>query len=164
MAKLKLQIEEVKIENERINLNLKSYYTTSFILDHIIAKPIGINNDGEDVYQNGTGVGYNYVPPPINKDFSNKNLGLEKALNMKRESETDNLPENINVTFGESSDEGNVDSEVVKNVIDNVLKSDSDSTKSKISNERLEDDECYLNNYFQKFKHNLNEEPTLVMY
>ncbi|MFS7965406.1 hypothetical protein Hanom_Chr09g00761881 [Helianthus anomalus] len=37
-AKLKLQLEEAKINNERINLKLKSYYSSSFVLDYVIPK------------------------------------------------------------------------------------------------------------------------------
>ncbi|MFS7967582.1 hypothetical protein Hanom_Chr09g00787411 [Helianthus anomalus] len=72
IAKLKLQLEEVKIENEIIGLKPKSYYSASFVVDYIIPKPIGKNKDGEDVYSNGGGVGYNRVPPPMNGDFSKK--------------------------------------------------------------------------------------------
>ncbi|MFS7912904.1 hypothetical protein Hanom_Chr02g00135341 [Helianthus anomalus] len=152
MAKLKLQFEEVKIENERINLKLKSYYTASFVLDHIIPKPISKNKDGEDLYNNGDGVGYNRVPPPANGDISKKNLGVYKALNIKLETKADKLPENIDVTFEKSSDEDKIDYEVVKNVVNNVLKSDSDSdsTKCKSPKECFEDEECYLNNYIPK--------------
>ncbi|MFS7930068.1 hypothetical protein Hanom_Chr04g00339791 [Helianthus anomalus] len=61
------------------------------------------------------------------------------------------------VIFTSSSDEDSVQSEVVKTVVENILKSDSDSTK---------DEECFLNNYIQisKSESNSNEEPTLVMY
>ncbi|XP_022019397.1 uncharacterized protein LOC110919440 [Helianthus annuus] len=119
--KILMKEMEAKIENEIINLKLNSYSSASFVLQHIVPKPIGKNKAGEDVYSDGTGV------------------------------------ETIDVTFTSSSDEDNVQSEVVKNVVENVLKSDSDST---------EDEECFLNNYIPKSKsqNNSNDEPTLVLY
>ena len=57
IAKLKLQFEEAKIENERINLKLTSYNSASFVLQHIVPKPIGKNKAGEDVFSDGTGAG-----------------------------------------------------------------------------------------------------------
>ncbi|MFS7911141.1 hypothetical protein Hanom_Chr02g00114541 [Helianthus anomalus] len=166
IVNLKLQIEEVKIENELINLKLKSYHSVSFVIQHIVLKPIGKNKEGEYVYQNGTGAGYHNVPPPMNNNFKKKHFGVEKELNMNLNFEVDNLLENIDVIFSEPSDEDNVDSEFVKNVVENVLKTDSDSTKSTGSNECVEDNDCYLNNYLPKSKSktNLKDEPTLVMY
>ncbi|MFS7967802.1 hypothetical protein Hanom_Chr09g00790021 [Helianthus anomalus] len=140
IAYLKLQIEEVKIENERINLKLKSYHSSSFVLQHINLKPIRKKKDGEDVYQTGTGVGYHTVPPPINSNFTKKKPGVEEELNKKEKGEVDNLTENIGVTFSESFDKDSVESEVVKKVVENVLKTNSNSI---ISNE---DDDCFLNN------------------
>ncbi|MFS7986716.1 hypothetical protein Hanom_Chr11g01013581 [Helianthus anomalus] len=98
----------------------------------------------------------------MNDDFSKKNLEVEEALNIKLKSGADKLPDNFDVTFSESSDDGKVESEVVRNVINNVLKSDSDSTKA--TTECDEDNDCYLTNYIPKSKHNLKDEPTLVMY
>ncbi|MFS7987598.1 hypothetical protein Hanom_Chr11g01024811 [Helianthus anomalus] len=47
---LKLQFQEAKIENERINLKLNTYNSASFVLQHIVPKPIRKNKAGEDVY------------------------------------------------------------------------------------------------------------------
>ncbi|XP_035845810.1 uncharacterized protein LOC118492125 [Helianthus annuus] len=64
IAKLKLQFQEAKIENECIQLKLNSYNSTSFVLQHIVPKPIGKNKAGEDVYSDGIGVGYHqYLEP-----------------------------------------------------------------------------------------------------
>ncbi|MFS8035286.1 hypothetical protein Hanom_Chr17g01591311 [Helianthus anomalus] len=76
IAKLKLQFKEAKIENERINLKLTSYTSASFVLQHIVPKPIGKNKAGEDVYSDGTGVGFHQVPPPVLNNFSKKKFGL----------------------------------------------------------------------------------------
>ncbi|MFS7962429.1 hypothetical protein Hanom_Chr08g00726531 [Helianthus anomalus] len=86
-------------------------------------------------------------------NFSKKKSGLDN----NDESNDIKRPETIGVTFTSSSDEDSVQSEVVKNVVENALKSDRDSA---------EDEECFLNNYLPKSKsgNNSNEEPTLVMY
>ncbi|MFS7905791.1 hypothetical protein Hanom_Chr01g00051831 [Helianthus anomalus] len=87
-----------------------------------------------------------------------KNLGwLANESESNEKTDFENLSENIDVTFTSQSDKDNIQSEVVKNVVENVLKSDSDST---------EEDECFLNNYIPKLKsqYNLSDEPTLVMY
>ncbi|XP_022032228.1 uncharacterized protein LOC110933307 [Helianthus annuus] len=157
IANPKLQFQEAKIENERINLKLNSYSSPSFVLQHIVPKPIGKNKAGEDVYSDGTGVGYHQVPPPVLNNFSKKKSGLDNEDETNEKSNDVKLPETIDVTFTSSSDEDIVQSEVVKNVVENVLKSDSDST---------EDEECFLNNYIPKSKsqNNSNDGPTLVMY
>ncbi|KAJ0514711.1 putative transcription factor interactor and regulator CCHC(Zn) family [Helianthus annuus] len=74
IANLKLQFQEAKIENERINLKLNSYNSASFVLQHIVPKPIGKNKAGEDVYSDGTWVGYHQVPPPVLNNFSKKKI------------------------------------------------------------------------------------------
>ncbi|MFS7947373.1 hypothetical protein Hanom_Chr06g00547531 [Helianthus anomalus] len=160
IANLKLQFREAKIENERINLKLDSYTSASFVLQHIVPKPIGKNIDGEDVYLDGTGIGYHKVPPPISNNFTKKQSGLVKESDLNEKSEVDKLPDNIDITFSSQSDEESIESEVVKDVVEKVLKTDSDSTVS------IEDDDCFLNNYIpkSKSKNNLKDEPTLVMY
>ncbi|MFS7919016.1 hypothetical protein Hanom_Chr03g00207961 [Helianthus anomalus] len=74
IVNLKLQFQEAKIENERINLKLNSYTSANFVLQHIVPKPIGKNKDGEDVYSDGTGVGYHKVPPPMSNNFTKNSL------------------------------------------------------------------------------------------
>ncbi|MFS8024364.1 hypothetical protein Hanom_Chr16g01462381 [Helianthus anomalus] len=67
------------------------------------------------------------------------NLSKKKSgLDNDDDSDEIKLPETIDATFTSSSDEDSVQSEVIKTVVENVLKSDSDST---------EDEECFLNNY-----------------
>ncbi|MFS8024318.1 hypothetical protein Hanom_Chr16g01461831 [Helianthus anomalus] len=152
-----LQFQEAKIENEGINLKLNSYSSASFVHQHIVPKPIG-NKASEDVYSDGTGVGYHNVPPPICNNFTKKQSGLANESETSEKTDVEKLPENIDVTFTSQTDEDSIQSEVVKNVVENVLKSDSDS--------KVEDDECFLNNYIPKIKSqdNLSDEPTLVMY
>ncbi|KAM0043515.1 hypothetical protein Hdeb2414_s0010g00342201 [Helianthus debilis subsp. tardiflorus] len=153
IAKLKLQFQEAKIENERIQLKLSSYNSASFVLQHIVPKPIGKNKAGEDVYSDGTRVGYHQVTPPVLNIFSKKQSGLV----IDEDENEVKLPESIDVTFNSSSDEDSVQSEVIKSVVEKVLKSENDTT---------EDDECFLDKYIpkSKSKNNLNEEPNLVMY
>ncbi|KAJ0567524.1 putative transcription factor interactor and regulator CCHC(Zn) family [Helianthus annuus] len=153
IAKLKLQFQEAKIENERIQLKLNSYNSASFVLQHIVPKPIGKNKTGGDVYSDGTGVGYHQVPPPVLNNFSKKKSWL---VNDEETNEV-KLSDTIDITFTSSSDEDSVQSEVVKSVVENVLKSESDTS---------EEDECFLDKYIpkSKSKNNLSEEPNLVMY
>ncbi|XP_021991517.1 spindle pole body component 110-like [Helianthus annuus] len=99
IANLKLQFQEVKIENERINLKLNSYSSASFVLRHIVPKPIGKNKAGEDVYSDGTGVGYHQVPPPVLNNFSKKKSGLDND----DEINDVKLPKTIDVTFNPKS-------------------------------------------------------------
>ncbi|MFS7945229.1 hypothetical protein Hanom_Chr06g00521741 [Helianthus anomalus] len=90
--------------------------------------------------------------------FPKKQSRLVNESDSNEKSDVEKLPDNIDVTFNSHSDEDGIESEVVKNVVEKVLKSDSDST--------IEDDECFLNNYIPKSKsqNNLDDEPTLVMY
>ncbi|MFS7976572.1 hypothetical protein Hanom_Chr10g00894021 [Helianthus anomalus] len=112
IANLKLQFQEAKIENERINPKLNSYSSASLVLQHIVPKPIGKNKAGKDVYSDGTGVGYNQVPPPVMNNFSKKKYGSDND----DESNELKLPKKIDVTFTSSSDEDSIQSEVTKNV------------------------------------------------
>ncbi|XP_022014722.1 uncharacterized protein LOC110914224 [Helianthus annuus] len=158
IANLKLQFQEAKIKNERINLKRNNYSSASFVLQHIVLKPIGKNKAGEDVYSDGTRVGYHKIPPPMCNIFTKKQSGLVNESKSSDKIDVEKLLENIDVTFNSQTDEDSIESEVVKNVVEKVLKSDSDST--------IEDDECFLNNYIPKPKSqdNLSDEPTLVMY
>ncbi|MFS8035032.1 hypothetical protein Hanom_Chr17g01588241 [Helianthus anomalus] len=110
----------------------------SLFLQHIVPKPIGKNKDGEDVYSNGTGVGYHKVPPPMSNNFTIKQSGLVNESDLSEKSDAEKLPDNIDVTFSSQSNEDSIEYGVVKDVVEKVLKSDSDSTN--------EDDDCFLNN------------------
>ncbi|MFS7979290.1 hypothetical protein Hanom_Chr10g00925611 [Helianthus anomalus] len=91
-------------------------------------------------------------------NFMKKQSGLVNESESSDKIDVEKLPENIDVTFNSQTDEESIESEVVKNVAEKVLKFDSDST--------IEDDECFLNNCIPKPKshNNLNDEPTLFMY
>ncbi|KAJ0934391.1 hypothetical protein HanRHA438_Chr03g0106871 [Helianthus annuus] len=152
IAKLTLKVQEIEIENERIQLKLNSYSSASFVLQHIVPKPIGKNKAGEDVFSDGTGVGFHKVPPPILDNYTKKQSSL---VEIEEESDV-TLPENIDVTFTSSNEEG-VQNDVVKSVVDKVLKPDCDTS---------EEDGCFLDKYIpkQKSKNNLHDESDLVMY
>ncbi|MFS7954116.1 hypothetical protein Hanom_Chr07g00626541 [Helianthus anomalus] len=79
----------------------------------------------------------------MSSNFTKKQSGLVNESDLSDKSDAEKLPDNI---------------DVVKEVVEKVLKSDSDSTN--------EDDDCFLNNYIPKPKsqNNLEDEPTLVMY
>ncbi|KAF5775109.1 putative transcription factor interactor and regulator CCHC(Zn) family [Helianthus annuus] len=152
IAKLKLKVQESEIENEKIQLKLNSYSSASFVLQHIVPKPIGKNKAGEDVFSDGTGVGFHKVPPPILDNYTKKQSSLVEI----EEENGVTLPENIDVTFTSSNDEG-VQNDVVKSVVDKVLKPDCDTS---------EEDGCFLDKYIPKpkSKSNLHDESDLVMY
>ncbi|XP_022030804.1 golgin subfamily A member 6-like protein 1 [Helianthus annuus] len=96
IANLKLQYQEAKIENERINLKLNSYTSASFVLQHIVPKPIGQNKEGED------------VPPPMRNNFTKKQSGLVNESDSSEKSDAEKLPDNIDVTFNSQSDEDSI--------------------------------------------------------
>ncbi|MFS8025015.1 hypothetical protein Hanom_Chr16g01470051 [Helianthus anomalus] len=91
-------------------------------------------------------------------NFTKKQSGLVNESDSSEKSDAEKLPDNIDVTFNSQSDEDSIEYEVVKDVVEKVLKSDSYSTN--------EDDDFFLNNYISKPKsqNNLKDEPTLVMY
>ncbi|MFS7978191.1 hypothetical protein Hanom_Chr10g00912671 [Helianthus anomalus] len=134
-----LQAKE-KLINEQLDeiASLRLY----FVLKHIVPKPVGKNKGGEDVYSDGTRVGYHKVPPPMCNNFTKKQLGLVNESDSSEKSDAEKLPDNIDVTFNSQSDEASIESEVVKDVVEKVLKSNNDSTN--------EDDERFLNNYIPK--------------
>ncbi|MFS7962805.1 hypothetical protein Hanom_Chr08g00730811 [Helianthus anomalus] len=92
----------------------------------------------------------------MNNNFTKKQTGLVKELDLNVKSDVNSLPDNIDITFSAQSDEESVESEVVKDVVEKVLRTDNDST---VSNE---DDDCFLDNYLpeSKSKNNLKDEPT----
>ncbi|MFS7962404.1 hypothetical protein Hanom_Chr08g00726251 [Helianthus anomalus] len=135
IAKLKLKVQEAEIENERIQLKLNSYSSASFVLQHIVPKPIGKNKAGEDVFSDGTCVGFHKVPPPILDNYTKKQSSL---VELEEENEV-KLPENIDVMFTSSNDES------VQNDVEDGCFLDKYIPK-------------------QKSKNNLNEESNLVMY
>ena len=104
------------------------------------------------MFSDGTGVGFHKVPPPILDNYTKKQSSL---VEIEEESDV-KLPDNIDVTFTSSNDEG-VQNDVVKSVVDNVLKPDCDTS---------EEDGCFLDKYIpkQKSKSNLHDESDLVMY
>ncbi|MFS7893758.1 hypothetical protein Hanom_Chr00s001102g01673861 [Helianthus anomalus] len=77
-------------------------------------------------------------------NFTKKQSWLVNESDSSEKSNVEKLPDNIEVTFNSQSGEDSIKSEVVTNVVEKVLKSDSDST--------IEDDECFLNNYIPKPK------------
>ncbi|XP_021995996.1 uncharacterized protein PFB0145c-like [Helianthus annuus] len=97
-----LQSKEKQINQQLDEIaNLKLHYNSaSFVLQHIVPKPIGKNKVGEDVYSDGTRVGYHQVPPPVLNNFSKKKSGLVN----EDETHEVKLPETIDVTFTSSSD------------------------------------------------------------
>ncbi|MFS8024340.1 hypothetical protein Hanom_Chr16g01462091 [Helianthus anomalus] len=107
-----LQFQEAKIKYERINLKLNSYSSASFVHQHIVPKPIGKNKAGEDVYSDGTGVGYHNVPPLMCNNFTKKQSGLANESETSEKTDVEKLTENIDVTFTSQTDEDNIQSKL----------------------------------------------------
>ncbi|MFS7935219.1 hypothetical protein Hanom_Chr05g00400881 [Helianthus anomalus] len=73
VADLKQSLEKAIIEIERVDKKkLISYSCAQYVLDHILSKPTGKDENGEDVYGHGGGVGYHRIPPPLRNGFSRK--------------------------------------------------------------------------------------------
>ncbi|KAJ0615569.1 putative transcription factor interactor and regulator CCHC(Zn) family [Helianthus annuus] len=133
-AKLKQELETEKIENERIRRLLQSYSSSDYLIDRIYPTVAGFEAfQDEKPKKKDTGkkpsVSYNKCPPPIWEGYSPRKLNeeqVEKAVNIKLKTErTDDLPENIDVTF--TSSDTDHESELIKKVVDQVLDTDEES-------------------------------------
>ncbi|KAM0035780.1 hypothetical protein Hdeb2414_s0015g00450571 [Helianthus debilis subsp. tardiflorus] len=139
-AKLKQELETEKIENERIRRLLQSYSSFDFLIDRIYPIFAGFEAFQEEKpKKKDTGkkqsVSYNKCPPPIWEGYSPRKPNEEqvkKAVNIKLKSETtDELPENIDVTF--TSSDTDHESELIKKVVDQVLDTDEESESKSLS-------------------------------
>ncbi|KAM0070564.1 putative transcription factor interactor and regulator CCHC(Zn) family [Helianthus debilis subsp. tardiflorus] len=116
-AKLKQELEKEKFENERIRRLLQSFEAFK-----------NEKSKKKDTCKKPT-VSYNKCPPPIWEGYSPRKPNeeqLEKAVNIKLKTDTtDDLPENIDVTFTPSDTDH--ESELIKKVADQVLDTDEES-------------------------------------
>ncbi|KAJ0514708.1 putative transcription factor interactor and regulator CCHC(Zn) family [Helianthus annuus] len=150
---LEQKLELQRIETERVNRLLKSYSCTYYAIDRIYPTVEGMKafEDDEVIKEqkasekkisekkNDTkkktdkknsgkkqGVSYNKCPPSLENGYLPRNPNSErvqKATNLQWESEpTVNLPENIDITF--TSSDTDHESELIKNVVDQVLEKD----------------------------------------
>ncbi|KAJ0603472.1 hypothetical protein HanHA300_Chr02g0038651 [Helianthus annuus] len=177
-AKLKQELETEKIENERIRRLLQSYSSSDYLIDRIYLTVAGF-----EVFQDEKpkkkdigkkpSVSYNKCPPPIWEGYSPRKPNeeqVQKAVNIKLKSDiTDELPENIDVTF--ASSDTNHESELIKKVVDQVLetdegsesKSESGGSSSSVNSPKLSVKLVYSKEFFIS-KSNLNEETFEVAY
>ncbi|MFS8019114.1 hypothetical protein Hanom_Chr15g01400021 [Helianthus anomalus] len=163
---LKQSLEKARIETERVDKKLISCSCVQYVLDHILPKPTGKDENGEDVYGHGGGVGYHHVPPPLRNGYARKKpSGVEKALNIKLKLEKKKkmmlkMTKNCQKTLTShlKTDKTNDD------MIESENESDIESTKFQSPKECFEDEEYYFNNYIPKSKNNSDDDPTLVMY
>ncbi|MFS8027761.1 putative transcription factor interactor and regulator CCHC(Zn) family [Helianthus anomalus] len=164
-AKWKQELETAKIENERIRRILQSYSSLEVFQDEKPKK----KDTGKK--QN---VSYNKCPPPIWKGYSPRKPNEEqfkKAVNIKLKSETtDELPENIDVTF--TSSDTDHKSELIKKVVDQVLETDEESESksesesqgsSSVDSQKSSVKRIY-NKEFLLSKSNLSDESIKVAY
>ncbi|KAJ0560969.1 hypothetical protein HanHA300_Chr06g0217451 [Helianthus annuus] len=133
-AKWKLELEKEKTENERIRRLLQSYYSPDYLIDRIYPTVAGFEAFKDDKpKKKDTGkkptVSYNKCPPPMWEGYSPRKPNeeqVEKAINIKLKTDTtDELPENIDVTF--TSSDTDHESELIKKVVNQVLDTDEES-------------------------------------
>ncbi|KAJ0566044.1 hypothetical protein HanIR_Chr06g0269421 [Helianthus annuus] len=178
-AKLKQELETEKIENERIRRLLQSYSSSDYLIDRIYPTVAGLEAfQDEKPKEKDTGkkqsVSYNKCPPPIWEGYSPRKPNEEqvkKAVNIKLKSETtDELPENIDVTF--TSSDTDHESVLIKKVVDQVLDKDEES-ESKSESEcsgssSVESPKSSVKRVYNKEfllpKSNLKDEPIRVAY
>ncbi|KAJ0734074.1 putative transcription factor interactor and regulator CCHC(Zn) family [Helianthus annuus] len=170
-AKLKQELETEKIENERIRRLLQSYLSSDYLIDRIYPTVAGFEafqdeKPKEKDTSKKQSVSYNKCPLPIWEGYSPRKPNEEqvkKAINIKLKSETtDELPENIDVTF--TSSDTDHESELIKKVVDQVLdkdeesesKSESESSSSLVDSPKSLVKRVY-NKEFLLSKNNLND-------
>ncbi|KAJ0576488.1 putative transcription factor interactor and regulator CCHC(Zn) family [Helianthus annuus] len=154
IASLRTQLELTKIENDRIDKKLMSYVASSYVLEQIVpqqphAKPA-----------------FNSVPPPMWNHYTQKYPdGVEAALNIKLKTIENDLPDNIDIPFSASDIDNS--SQVVKNVIDQVLddvSEKSEQAKSVESRSESEEDGNFLDRYLTKSDKSTDDDSIMVAY
>ncbi|KAJ0573288.1 hypothetical protein HanRHA438_Chr06g0264711 [Helianthus annuus] len=150
VAKLKRQIVDLEQDNNK----LKSYHTSSYVLERIF----NIKPNGKDSELNKKGIGseFHQVPPPEKFAFYDDEK-VEKAFNV-----VDQLPDNIDVTYSKSDDSS--DLEVVGKVVESVLKEESVDIGNSESQDENEGNfhDGYLKN--TKSEKNLNDDSKGLVY
>ncbi|KAM0038192.1 hypothetical protein Hdeb2414_s0013g00411991 [Helianthus debilis subsp. tardiflorus] len=177
-AKLKQELETEKIENQKIRRLLQSYSSSDYLIDRIYPTVAGFKAfqddkpKKKDTCKKPT-ISYNKCPPPIWECYSPRkpNEGqVEKAVNIKLKTDTtDDLPENIDVTF--TSSDTDHESELIKKVVDQVLDTDEESesmsesggSSSSVNSQKLSVKRVY-NKEFLLSKSNLDDETFEVAY
>ncbi|KAM0062166.1 putative transcription factor interactor and regulator CCHC(Zn) family [Helianthus debilis subsp. tardiflorus] len=177
-AKWKQELETEKIENERIRRLLQSYSSSDYLIDCIYPTVAGMEVFQEDKPKKKDSgkkpiVGYNKCPPPIWEGYSPRKPNeerLEKAVNIKLKTDTtDELPENIDVTF--TSSDTDHESKLIKKVVDQVLdtdeesqsKSESGGSNSSVNSPKSSVKRSYSKEFFLS-KANLDDETFEVAY
>ncbi|KAJ0820771.1 putative transcription factor interactor and regulator CCHC(Zn) family [Helianthus annuus] len=177
-AELKQELEKEKIENERIRRLLQSYSSSDYLIDRIYLTVAGFEAFKDDKpKKKDTGkkptVSYNKCPPPIWEGYSPRKPNeeqVEKAVNIKLETNsTDELPENIDVTF--TSSDSDHESELIKKVVGQVLdtdeesesKSESGGSSSSVNSSKPMDKRVYSKEFLLS-KSNLDDETFEVAY
>ncbi|XP_035831996.1 uncharacterized protein LOC118481024 [Helianthus annuus] len=113
MADKVLMAKELEVDSKYASEST-SKVSNSGSNNESVPKPIGKNKAGEEVYSDGTGVGYHQVPPPVLNNFTKKQSRLANEVETNEKSNVEKLPETIDATFTSSSNEDSVQSEVPK--------------------------------------------------
>ncbi|KAJ0835799.1 hypothetical protein HanRHA438_Chr16g0759521 [Helianthus annuus] len=177
-AKWKQELETEKIENERIRHLLQSYSSSDYLIARIYPTVAGMEAFQDDKPKKKDSgkkptVSYNKCPPPIWEGYSPRKPNeeqLEKAVNIKLKTDTtDELPENIDVTF--TSSDTDHESELIKKVLDQVLDTDEESeskyesggSRSSVNGPKSSVKKAYSKEFLLS-KSNLNDETFEVAY
>ena len=154
IASLRKELELAKIENDRIDKKLMSYVASSYVLEQIVPQQ-----------PHATPV-FKSVPPPMWNHYTQKYPdGVEAALNLKLKTIESDLPDSIDITFT-ASDTDN-ESQVIKNVIDQVLDEESEKSEKAHSEKAVSDSEDegnFLDRYVPKSEKSTNDDPIMVVY
>ncbi|KAJ0938277.1 putative transcription factor interactor and regulator CCHC(Zn) family [Helianthus annuus] len=154
IASLRKELELTKIENDRIDQKLMSYGASSYVLEQIVPQ------------QPYATPAFNNVPPPMWNHYTQKYPdGVEAALNIKLKTLENDLPDNIDITFNASDID--YSSQVIKNVIDQVLDDDSEKSeqaKSVESGSESEEDGNFLDRYLTKKDKSTDDDSIMVAY
>ncbi|XP_021995902.1 uncharacterized protein LOC110893090 [Helianthus annuus] len=113
---------------------------------------------------------FNSVPPPMWNHYTQKYLdGVEAALNLKLRTIENELPESIDVTFSPSDTDN--ESQVIKNVVDQVLDEENDNSEPEImkthsenSISDSEEDGNFLDRFIPKSDKVTNDDSIIVVY
>ncbi|KAJ0589142.1 putative transcription factor interactor and regulator CCHC(Zn) family [Helianthus annuus] len=154
IASLRKELELTKIENDRIDQKLMSYVASSYVLEQIVPQ------------QPYATPAFNSVPPPMWNHYTQKYPdGVEAALNIKLKTLENDLPDNLDITFNASDIDNS--SQVIKNVIVQVLDNDSEKSeqaKSVESGSESEEDGNFLDRYLTKMDKSTDDDSIMVAY
>ena len=158
IAETQHELQEMKIETERVRQLLLSYTSNAFVIDYILPTVKIIEKDDKTkVFKRKE---YGSVAPPLLSSYcKKKEEGIEKATNLTLLSEKI-LPDNIDIVFTQEKD---VNEEIIK-AVNNVLDSDSDEESFESAESSLNTSESKTDDEGTVTETNLSDDLNFVMY